>query len=191
MDKKQLRQQVITARNSLDVERRLALSKQIQQKVLSLPAFKFARAAAGFVDFRNEVYMRPILESILQANMPLMLPRISDDGKQMIFYQVNTLEHLKTSRLGIKEPDPSRCELGDPQQLSIVLTPGVAFTQDGYRLGYGGGYYDRFFQTISEDVQRVGLAFELQMLPEIPHESHDIRVHCVVTEQHIYEVSFK
>ncbi|MDK2866213.1 MAG: 5-formyltetrahydrofolate cyclo-ligase [Clostridiales bacterium] len=191
MDKKQLRQQVITARNALGDEMRLTLSKQIQQKVLSLPEFKFARAAAGFVDFRNEVYMRPILQSVLNANIPLMLPRISNDGKEMIFYQVSNLDHLTTSRFGIKEPNPDRCTLGDTSQLSIVLTPGVAFTQDGYRLGYGGGFYDRFFQKISEDVQRVGIAFEMQMVSEIPHESHDIRVHCIVTEQNIYEVSLK
>jgi 5-formyltetrahydrofolate cyclo-ligase len=189
MDKKQLRQQVITARNALEVDQRITWSRQIQQKLLSMPSFKFARAIAGFVDFRNEVYMRPILQAVLNANIALMLPRISPDGSQMTFYQVNDLTHFTTSPLGIREPDPERCALADPNQLSLVLTPGVAFTKDGYRLGYGGGYYDRFFETISADVQRIGLAFELQIVPKVPHEAHDVRVHCVVTESAIYEVA--
>ncbi|MBS7527003.1 5-formyltetrahydrofolate cyclo-ligase [Fusibacter paucivorans] len=182
MDKKQLRQQMIKKRNTLDANTLSTYSLSIAQHLSNLVFFNTARAVAGFVDFRNEVQMEPILQHLLNKSTPLMLPRISDDGTQMHFYQVDSLAHLVKSRLGIMEPDPQKCVLGDLSQLTLVLTPGVAFTRDGYRLGYGGGYYDRFFQSLGEDVLRIGLAFDLQIVQSIPVEPHDIRLHGYVTE---------
>jgi len=91
--------------------------------------------------------------------------------------------------MGILEPDPEKCLLGDIHLISLVLTPGVVFSKDGYRIGYGGGYYDTFFTTISEDVARVGLAFDLQLveIADMPRESHDLPVHRIITESHIMD----
>ncbi|MDK2865989.1 MAG: 5-formyltetrahydrofolate cyclo-ligase [Clostridiales bacterium] len=189
MDKKQLRKQMIKTRNTLDDHARRLHSSNILQHLSKLDFFQSARAVAGFVDFRNEVQMRPILQHLLAMNIPLMLPRISDDGTQMVFYHVDSLEHLVISRLGIMEPDPACCVPGDLNQLSLVLTPGVAFTRNGFRLGYGGGYYDRFFESISNDFLRIGLAFDLQIVADIPCESHDIRLHGYVTENGFFNTT--
>jgi len=186
MDKKQLRQLVISKRNTLTEAERTSKSALITHSVLSLPEVKFAKAIAGFMDFRGEVYMTDLLNAIISNKTALYLPRIIPNSQRMEFYQVSDLNHLKRNAFGILEPNPRISRLGDINHLSVVLTPGVAFSKEGYRLGYGAGYYDRFFKLLSEDVQRIGIGFDLQLVDNLPIESHDVQLHRIITEsQHI------
>ena len=189
MDKKQLRQQVISKRKALTTVEHTVASSLILEHLKEIPEFKFARAIAGFVAFRNEVATKEILEMILSAKIALFLPRIDPSTRTMQFYHINDLSQLIKNDMGILEPDPEKCLLGDIHLISLVLTPGVAFSKDGYRIGYGGGYYDTFFTRISEDVARIGLAFDLQLveIADMPRESHDLPVHRIITETRIMD----
>jgi 5-formyltetrahydrofolate cyclo-ligase len=189
MDKKQMRQQVISKRNALTTVEHTVASSLILEHLKNIPEFKFARAVAGFVAFRNEVATKEILEMILSKKIALFLPRINPSTRTMQFYHITDLRQLIKNNMGILEPDPEKCVLGDIHHISLVLTPGVVFSKDGYRIGYGGGYYDRFFTTISEDVARVGLAFDLQIvdIDEMPRQPHDLPVHRIITESQIME----
>ena len=94
-------------------------------------------------------------------------------------------EDLVPGFMDIPEPTAS-CEPVDPQEVDLVLVPGVAFDRQGNRLGYGGGYYDRFLQQCA--APRVALAFATQLVDHVPTEPHDLRVHAVVTDEEVIRI---
>ena len=183
MDKKQIRQNMMLMRSALTTEEREKYSEEVLKILIQLENFKKARAIASFVDFRNEVSMAPINDYILEANKALFLPYIDMATKTMTFHKVNDLSELNLSKFGILEPNPSIHERIDINTIDLVLTPGVAFDHTGHRLGYGGGFYDRFFEKLNQSVPRIGIAFSLQQIDKIPLEEHDLPLTGLITEE--------
>jgi 5-formyltetrahydrofolate cyclo-ligase len=109
----------------------------------------------------------------------LCYPRV--DGEELHFVQVDALQSLKLSRWDLREPAAGGKAI-TPEQIDLVLVPGLAFTSTGERLGRGGGYYDRFLSQPKLCAVQVGICFEAQLLPELPLDPHDQRVQHVVTE---------
>lgn len=183
MDKKQIRRNMMFMRSALTTEEREQYSEEILKTLTHLECFKNAKAIAAFVDFRNEVSMAPINDHILEANKSLFLPYIDMATKTMTFHKVNDLSELNLSKFGILEPNPSIHECIDINTIDLVLTPGVAFDHTGHRLGYGGGFYDRFFERLDKSVPRIGIAFSLQQIETIPLEEHDLPLTGLITEE--------
>lgn len=104
--------------------------------------------------------------------------------KQLIFSKYTPETQLTLNRYNISEPKNSVEIL--PEKLDLVILPLVGFDGSGYRLGMGGGYYDRTFATISERPFLLGLGFEAQHLPELPHDDWDVRLNAVLTEKQVY-----
>ena len=105
------------------------------------------------------------------------------DGKYLVPYEVRSLQDLRRGTLGVWEPviDPARSVA--PADLTTILTPALAYGQsDGSRIGRGAGYYDRLFGAADVKAKRIGIAFDLQVVPHIPTEAHDARVDAIVTE---------
>jgi 5-formyltetrahydrofolate cyclo-ligase len=115
----------------------------------------------------------------------LALPAIV--GDKIFFYKISNVndlgDQLILNKYGIKEPSPSPTELID--DIDVIIVPGIAFDRNGYRLGYGRGYYDRYLRN-KKCVFSLGLAFEIQLLDnDLPHEHFDQKVNAVVTEEKI------
>lgn len=182
MDKKQIRQFVMKLRSALSTYEREAHSEAILMNLLSTDYYKEAKHVASFVDFRDEVYMSPINHHILESEKSLYLPYVDMKEKRMTFHRVTDLSDLTLSKYGILEPNPQMHPEVDIQCFDLVLTPGVAFDHTGHRLGYGGGFYDRFFQALSSDVPRLGIAFSIQQLDLLPLEPHDLPLTGLITE---------
>lgn len=193
MDKTELRQQVISDRKLLSPQDKTLKSLSIGQRLMNLEAIKNARAVAAYLDFRGEVETRAFIQELLGANIKVYLPRLVQNGSQMTFYAIESIEaletHLISNHFGIREPNPERCPVADLEILDVVVTPGVAFSQSGYRLGYGGGYYDRFFATIDPSIKRIGICFDLQVLEKVPTESHDIPLNMIITESRCLKIA--
>lgn len=98
------------------------------------------------------------------------------DGRTLKFRTVSALSDLFPGKFGIREPVAG----GRPETLDLIVVPGLAFTSDKYRLGRGGGFYDRFLSTVPEYTVKVGVCFAFQLLPEIPHKDHDAKVDTLV-----------
>jgi len=98
------------------------------------------------------------------------------DGRTLQFRTVSALSDLFPGKFGIREPVAG----ARPETLDLIVIPGLAFTSDGYRLGRGGGFYDRFLSTLPEYTVKVGVCFAFQILPEIPHVDHDVKVNALV-----------
>ncbi len=182
MTKPTIRSQMLAQRDGLPAEIGLSLSLDVQENVLSLPEFRAASSVALYSAFRNEVFTEILFQRALQSGKRVAYPRIRQDLLE--FVKVTDPGDLKPGAFGILEP--SGCETLCVRDLDLLVIPGVAFDLQGYRLGYGKGYYDRVLHGLDEAAVLVGLCYEFQLIANVPAEEHDIHMDLVVTENHIH-----
>jgi 5-formyltetrahydrofolate cyclo-ligase len=133
----------------------------------------------GFWSFGSEVETPPLLEALHARGVRLCLPRIEDGDLVAVAYEPG--DPLRETSFGAREPADGT--ILAPEVLERVVTPGVAFDRSGHRIGYGGGFYDRFLRCTRWGVPRIAIAFDLQVLPrELPVGSFDLGVDVIVTE---------
>ncbi len=164
------------------------VSVRIVDKFMALPEYAAAKTVMFYVDVRDEVRTRQALPTAIQADKRIVIP-FCVDGELELFH-LESMDELSIGMYKILEP---RAELRDvaakrlrPQDLDLIMVPGVAFDRNGGRTGHGKGYYDKLLQHARPDCPLVALAFECQMFPEIPVQHHDIYMDKVVTENDIY-----
>lgn len=189
MNKKALRNRILNLRKEIPTKTRLDAPHSILNQLLSMSEFTEAITISSFVSFRDELDMSPINNWILAQGKTLLLPYIDPTLKKMLFYKVTDLSSLKRNDYGILEPDPNVHELFDVNSIECVLTPGVAFDANGYRLGYGGGFYDSLFSSIRKTTPRIGVAFEIQFIDCLPTEIYDEPVHYLISETMVRKFS--
>jgi len=183
MDKKALRKQIIALRALKTQAERSEAESAVFDILMHFNLFIKAQSISSFVDFRDEISMTTINQSIIDSGKTLLLPYISLLTNDMRFYVVEDLTTLKRNAFGILEPDPERHVLFEESHIDCVLTPGVAFDASGYRLGYGGGFYDRFFSRIEKAIPKIGIAFDLQCVEILPVEHYDHPITHLITEK--------
>ena len=132
----------------------------------------------------GEVRTGSLIASAWAEGRCVQCPRVRPHG-QLEHHEVSEREQLAASAFGLLEPDPERAPPADPSAADLIIVPGVAFDARGARLGMGGGYYDRFLAECSAPT--VGLAFEMQLLDEIPQAAHDRSVGVIVTELRVIQ----
>ncbi len=180
--KKKLRKDVLERRILLSESEWKSKSESIENALLQLDVVNQVNNIASFVDFRNEVSTNAINRWILTKGKSLYLPLIDMSKRSMTFYKIEDLNELVRSNYGIMEPNPLVHEAVAPNSIDLFITPGVAFDPHGYRLGYGGGFYDQLFVEIKSEIPKIALAFDLQCVDELPIESFDRRITHLVTE---------
>lgn len=178
--KNQLRQEIIHQRLQLNSAEVLEKSKQIQQKVCHHPTFLNAPVIYIYIDYRHEVSTRLIIETAWKLNKIVAAPKIIDG--EMKFYQIHTFEDLAPGTFGILEPFTNK-RISSNEGLMIM--PGVVFDTHCHRIGYGKGFYDRYLNRYPI-LERIALAFDLQIVDYIETESHDVNPQSVITESKIY-----
>jgi 5-formyltetrahydrofolate cyclo-ligase len=181
-EKRTLRRHILAQRDGLNAETLGRRSAAIRQALEKVEAYQTAHTVHLFVPFGSEVDTRPILEDLWAREVRAVLPRVAR-GRQLEHLAVSSWDELEPGAYSIPEP-VSRCRAVDPSGVDLILVPGVAFDRKGGRLGYGGGYYDRFLEACP--APRVALAFDLQMVDEVPREPHDLLVHEILTEKTTY-----
>lgn len=122
----------------------------------------------------------------LRAGHKVAAPRTITKDRRLIAYAIEDLDNdLRPGYCNILEPHPSRCLEVEPTTIDLVIVPGSVFDPQGGRLGYGGGYYDRFFSNQAPQATRVALAYEMQVIPQVPTQSHDMPMHYLLTEKQL------
>lgn len=183
MDKKDLRKIILSKRSEIQGEMRTQFEDKILSTLVQTSYFQQATRVASFVSFRDELSTHRINQMILDSGKELLLPYISMASKQMTFHRVHALDELVLSSYGIYEPDPTKHDIVSNDAIDLVLTPGLAFDARGFRLGYGGGFYDRLFQAIKKTIPKIGLAFDLQYVTHIPVDPFDQPITHLITEK--------
>jgi len=185
MTKSGIRKQLLALREQLPVDVRAAHSAAITRRLLQLPEYRQAGTILGYMNFGAEFASELWIRQVLEDGKKLALPRVNHHTSQLDLYRVEDMENqLEPGLWGIREPVVERCErLTTLNEVEFVLLPGVAFTRDGARLGYGRGFYDKLLARMTIQPALVAAAFELQIVEQIPQESTDVKVEWIITEQ--------
>jgi 5-formyltetrahydrofolate cyclo-ligase len=165
-------------RGGLSPEERARLARLIEDRVFRVPAFKEAGTVMLFSSFGAEVPTHSIAARLAAEGRRVVLPFL--EANAMHAAELLPDEALEPSTYGPGEPR-SRVAI-DPREVDAVVAPGLAFDRHGFRLGYGGGHYDRYLRTLRPQATRVGIAFHVQLLEAVPHSRRDEPVGIVVTE---------
>jgi 5-formyltetrahydrofolate cyclo-ligase len=180
-DKASLRAAMRARRDAVPMEERAPASMAIEEHLLALPEVERAGTVLTFWSFGSEVATHDLVA------------RLNDDGKQVALpFLVGGVmraapfapgDELIPTPFGPMEPKV-RTEM-DPGEVDVVIAPGLAFDRSGYRLGYGGGHFDRYLAAVRQDATAVGIAYAFQVIEAVPHGPGDRPVHVVVTEAQI------
>lgn len=182
-DKRTVREIALKLRAALTVGDRERKSQKIHALLSALPEFQQAKTIMSFLNFRDEVDTTLLAEEILDSGKRLILPRCAPQGV-LIPAEIHDLkEDIEPGKWEIREPKKEGLSQADPKDIDLIIIPGAAFDRQGNRLGYGGGFYDRFLNRLHPEVPKIALAFACQILLEIPVEPYDLRVDALVTEE--------
>jgi len=185
--KTELRKQVLAARDALAPAVRADASARALARVAALDALHSARCVMAYLSFGSELDTAGLVRDLLARGVRLALPRINAaTGEIDPWVVTDPARDTVAGKWGLREPDPARCTLVDLADIDFVLLPGVAFTVNGKRLGYGRGYYDRLIARFPARPVLVAAAFELQLVPDLPTGPADQRTDLVVTEKDAY-----
>jgi len=142
-----------------------------------------------YINFRSEVETMPLIEACRQKNIQITAPLTIVKPPRLIPYPItNPEKDLRPGYCDIPEPDSDHLAPWDPADIDVVLLPGSVFDLHGGRLGYGGGFYDRFLSQEAPQAIRIALAFEMQVVDKVPVQDHDIPVHYLVTEKRVQKI---
>jgi len=177
-----LRKAILERRDAADSASRILASQIITPKLFALPAYHAATVVAAYSSFGSEFDTSDFLARVLSDGKQLFLPRMIRAERTLELRRViDPGANLVTGVWGIREPAQS-CPLLSGATVDFMLVPGVAFTTNGARLGYGGGFYDRLLASLDRRTARIAAAFQLQIVDQVPEGPHDQRIDQVVTE---------
>ena len=178
-----LRKNILSLRDQLPPNEQALKSRAIADRLWKIPALADSATLLIYVNFRSEVETIPLINTCLKKGLRVCVPLTITAEHRLLAYEITDLERdLAKGYCGIPEPDPQRLTLVEPNTIDTVIIPGSVFDQQGGRLGYGGGYYDRFLQYSADKALRVGVAFDLQLIDEVPTEPHDQNLNYLITE---------
>ena len=184
--KNTLRTRASHLRDSLSASEIILKSRRIQETVLRFPPYLRSRAVALYSPTGNEVATEEIREHALKTGKKLFYPKLGAEA-DLRLVQVKGQGDLRPGRYGILEPTGDRIMTKQDEEGLVVLVPGLAFDLSGNRLGRGKGWYDRVIAALGEGVRLVALAFEFQIVEELPAEMWDQKVHHIITERRVVD----
>ncbi len=191
LDKKTLRKVMIEKRKSISQEERIKKSKKIKERLFSTEYYKNANFIFTFISTQEEVDTHNIIRESLEKGKRIGVPITLPKEKKLLVSEIKNMdEELEMGFYDILTPKKEYIREIPPEEIDIVLVPGLIFREDGFRIGYGGGYYDRFLRNV-KDVVKIGLCYEMQLYEDIPIASHDVPVDYIITEKRIIDCKAK
>lgn len=186
-----MRSLLTTSRDAVSAELRSERSEAACRHAAGLLEQRAADSMLVYVPFRSELDTWPLIRWAWDSGVSVVAPRSRKEDRFLELYRITGPEDLQKGAYGIMEPDPETAEPYDDVP-DIIWVPGLAFDRRGGRLGYGGGYYDRLQERLAAGKQDgpkplwIGLGYELQILVQVPADSHDLRLDGLVTESGIF-----
>lgn len=183
--KAKIRKEMIARRNALTTDAVMENSFAIQKRLMVLPVYRESKALGLYASFNNEVSTALIFEEASKEGKKVLFPCIRAGNKDLLFSHVCRPEELELGPFGIMAPPYGEGSVDCMGEADLLLIPGVAYDQKGGRIGYGGGFYDRTLHKLTRLPFIAALAYDFQVLDEVPVLPHDIRVNAVVTETRV------
>lgn len=185
--KSQVRKKTIEALSAVSNEELLQKTARIYKDLFSIPEWQNASTIAVTISRGLEIPTRPIIERAWEEGKQVCIPKCDPETKNMQFRTYQTDDQLEIVYAGLLEPVIEKTKEVKPSQIDLVIVPGVCFDTAGFRIGFGGGYYDRYL--CGYKGQTVSLLLECQLFAHIPRQPHDIPVHKLITENQMISCS--
>jgi 5-formyltetrahydrofolate cyclo-ligase len=184
-EKAALRRVMKERRAAIPDAQRIRRSNEAADRLLAMPELTGVGVAFVFHSFGAEISTGPVIRALAGRRIALALPILADGRIEAAAYRLG--DPLTASPYGALEPLART--IVEPERVDLVVTPGLAFDARGFRVGYGGAYYDRFLPRTRADAARIGLCFDEQVLDAVPHGDGDEPVRAIVTDRRILRVT--
>lgn len=181
MNKNLKRHEILAMLNKLAEEQHKALSLSIKDRLVSSVEFHEAETIGITVSRFPEIATQPIIEAAWAAGKRVAIPKCVQETKEMDFRLFTSYNELETTYFNLQEPIVSKTDAISKKEIDLQIVPGIVFSPEGYRIGFGGGYYDRYL--VDFEGNMVSLALEVQIDHGIPREDHDIPVDKIFTDK--------
>jgi 5-formyltetrahydrofolate cyclo-ligase len=178
--KKEIRKQVLSARDGMPPAERAKKSREIEERLFSLSEFQSSRVVMFFASFRSEVETERMIRRTLRAGKRVVLPKVK--GAELGLFEIRDFDN-DVSPGAWNIPEPRESAPVEIRDIDLIILPGAAFDERGNRVGYGAGFYDKLLPGFQKST--VALAFEVQMAPRVPASAHDIPVQKIITEKRV------
>jgi 5-formyltetrahydrofolate cyclo-ligase len=183
-EKARLREEILRKRNLISPEVRAQKSLAIMERLYKLQEFRLARLLHIFVSFGSEAQTEGIIKGSLKEGKRVIVPIIEHHARRLILSEITDYDlDLAPGHWGILEPKKEAARFIDPDHLDLILAPGVAFDASCRRLGHGAGYYDKLLAGCKDRPLTIGLAYEMQVVDEVPVMEYDVNIDGVITEE--------
>lgn len=190
MNKRELRSIYMKKRSAISEDSIKSMSKLIESSLFSLDLYKNSSVIMTYVNFGNEVITENIIRHSLNLEKTIGVPITIPKTRELIVSELRDFDkELEVGVYNILTPKKEYIREIKPSKIDLVLVPGIAFDRKGYRVGYGGGYYDRFLCKINENAITIALAFSMQLIDSVPKGYYDLPVDYILTEKELIKCS--
>ena len=191
-ERQRLRKQILGARDLMSANERHEKSRSAMENFWSLPEMKHWSTLFIYVNFRSELETLELINLCLNQGKRVAVPLVDASTVSMIPLLIkDPAKDLVPGYYDIPEPDPQQSLRVAAREIDAAVIPGSVFDIHGGRLGYGGGYYDRFLVNDAPQAKRIGLAFEMQVVEDVPVQPHDQPLDILITEKRIVKTTHK
>lgn len=188
MEKKTLRRQILSKRSALGNEVNISLSKKIFNTLKNTEYYKKAENIFVFISFGSEIDTHEFIKEGIKEGKNILVPVTIHETREMKPSLLKDFNELEIGYFNILSPKEEYIRYIDPQDIDLVVVPGAVFDRRGYRVGYGGGFYDRFLSTkIRKGVPKIAVGFDLQVVDKVPTEEFDFPVDFIITEKEVID----
>lgn len=186
-DKNAIRKEMKLKREMLPAHEARSLSASAVHNFLSLPEYRNAVVVMSYIHFGNELKTDTLVQKCLEDGKRLAVPLVeeTDAGRAITPCEIFSTSELKPGTFGIPEPFGRSVRRLAPDVVELAAVPGLAFDIYGNRIGYGAGFFDSFFRKSANRCLKIGLAFDFQVLDEIPYEEQDIPMDIIITDKRV------
>jgi len=190
-EKKILRRRLRELRAAVDPVIKKAWDKKIARHIMDLDEYKSCRLFLCYLPLPGEIDTVPLIEDALLMGKAVAAPYCVPGGRALEFYRIESLSTLREGSYGTKEPEPKEESRVDFFEGALCLLPGLAFDKNGYRLGYGGGYYDRFLAKAFAGGIAAGACYSSFLMEDMIRDKYDLPCNILVTEEDVYRINLK
>jgi len=188
MNKSEIRKAISKRRKSMSENEVKEKSKIIIDKLMNTEEFKKAENLMVFLSFDNEVYTFNLIEKAMSMGKKVIVPYTVKETFEIIPTLLKNMEEdLKVSKYGYMEPKKDKIQQILEENIHMTVVPGLAFDKKMNRIGFGKGYYDRYLAKTRKESKNIALAYEYQVLEEIPTDDFDVKMDCIITEENTYK----
>ncbi|MDY0236070.1 MAG: 5-formyltetrahydrofolate cyclo-ligase [Gudongella sp.] len=183
MDKITLRKKILSERAQIPLLTRQNYSERINKLIKSTSYYKNSKTIMCFLSFSHEVDTHNFIKEAITEGKRIIVPVSIHEPRELIPSELRDFDELEIGYYNILTPKKQFIRPIAKEEIELIIVPGVVFDSHGFRVGYGGGYYDRFLLDVSKTVPKISIGFGMQIIEQVPRESFDIPVDMIITEK--------